>query len=176
MSRPLCQGTTRSGHRCHGTRVQGSYFCWNHREQTPPELNMVEEPVTPEQRSPLQPFENEDLVLNRTRRRIYTSSPIDLYPTFENVHFDDNSMSMPDDDMLQSPSGGRVSGFFNDNNSEHTVNDITIPDSQDNFECPVCLDDIASDKCVKLPCNHVFCFLCAIKVHNRRCPMCRQPF
>jgi len=43
--------------------------------------------------------------------------------------------------------------------------------------CPICLERI-SDKCY-LPCNHMFCKTCIIRVHlmiqNNLCPVCRYP-
>ncbi|XP_030377201.1 E3 ubiquitin-protein ligase rnf146-like [Scaptodrosophila lebanonensis] len=46
--------------------------------------------------------------------------------------------------------------------------------NSDDFECPVCLQ--SSLYATRLPCGHVFCFLCikGVAVHDRRCPMCRS--
>nr|XP_027203835.1 E3 ubiquitin-protein ligase rnf146-like [Dermatophagoides pteronyssinus] len=40
--------------------------------------------------------------------------------------------------------------------------------------CPVCRNKPSHP--IKLPCNHIFCFLCAKGsiLHNQKCPLCRQ--
>ena len=42
------------------------------------------------------------------------------------------------------------------------------------MECAVCLQP--SIHPVKLPCNHIFCFLCVkgVTIQSQRCPMCRR--
>lgn len=44
----------------------------------------------------------------------------------------------------------------------------------DFIECAVCLQP--SIHPVKLPCNHIFCFLCVkgVTIQSQRCPMCRR--
>lgn len=42
------------------------------------------------------------------------------------------------------------------------------------LDCPICLQ-ISVHPC-KLPCGHIFCFLCVKGLKNRRCAMCRQEF
>ncbi|XP_040564518.1 E3 ubiquitin-protein ligase rnf146 [Lepeophtheirus salmonis] len=43
------------------------------------------------------------------------------------------------------------------------------------LECPVCLQKAVQP--IKLPCNHIFCFLCVkgASAQNQACPMCRRP-
>ena len=45
---------------------------------------------------------------------------------------------------------------------------------EDPIECAVCLQP--SIHPVKLPCNHIFCFLCVkgVTIQSQRCPMCRR--
>lgn len=50
--------------------------------------------------------------------------------------------------------------------------------SEDNLEeldCPVCIQRCVHP--VKLPCGHIFCFLCmkGVALRNRNCALCRQP-
>lgn len=42
------------------------------------------------------------------------------------------------------------------------------------IECAVCLQ--TSIHPVRLPCNHIFCFLCVkgVTIQSQRCPMCRR--
>ncbi|XP_031635261.1 E3 ubiquitin-protein ligase rnf146 isoform X2 [Contarinia nasturtii] len=42
------------------------------------------------------------------------------------------------------------------------------------MECPVCLQLCVHPS--KLPCGHIFCFLCVKGLKNRRCAMCRTEF
>nr|ACO14578.1 RING finger protein 146 [Caligus clemensi] len=47
--------------------------------------------------------------------------------------------------------------------------------SETALECPVCLQSAVQP--VKLPCSHIFCFLCVkgASAQNRTCPLCRSP-
>jgi len=47
-------------------------------------------------------------------------------------------------------------------------------DSKMEIECAVCLQP--SIHPVRLPCNHIFCFLCVkgVTIQSQRCPMCRR--
>ncbi|QQP49147.1 RING finger protein 146, partial [Caligus rogercresseyi] len=49
-----------------------------------------------------------------------------------------------------------------------------VPES-DSLECPVCLQSAVQP--VKLPCKHIFCFLCVkgASAQNQACPLCRSP-
>jgi hypothetical protein len=41
--------------------------------------------------------------------------------------------------------------------------------------CPICLDDIKTPALIPC-CNNLFCLQCLAVIHNKRCPMCRNPF
>ena len=58
---------------------------------------------------------------------------------------------------------------------ESTLQFEQVKDSKD-FYCPVCMENLSSVSSIKLPCIHVFCGLCIIKVSNRICPLCRDHF
>ena len=61
-----------------------------------------------------------------------------------------------------------------------TKSDITVAERQDNgqycipIECAVCLQTCVHP--VKLPCSHIFCYLCVkgVAFQSKRCAMCRQ--
>ena len=47
-------------------------------------------------------------------------------------------------------------------------------DAEETEECVVCYDR-AIDTCLQ-PCNHAaLCHVCAVRLPNRRCPLCRAP-
>jgi len=50
----------------------------------------------------------------------------------------------------------------------------STPGSKMEIECAVCLQP--SIHPVRLPCNHIFCFLCVkgVTIQSQRCPMCRR--
>ena len=41
--------------------------------------------------------------------------------------------------------------------------------------CPICLDNIKTPTLIPC-CNNLFCLECLAAIHNKRCPMCRNPF
>ncbi|KAF7401503.1 hypothetical protein HZH68_007323 [Vespula germanica] len=68
---------------------------------------------------------------------------------------------------LPETSNGTLKEKEKDNN-EDKEGSVTIP------ECAVCLQPCIHP--ARLPCNHIYCYLCVKGVanHNKRCPMCRQ--
>jgi len=51
----------------------------------------------------------------------------------------------------------------------------TLLKPQPRDECPVCFEDFESGTSVVLPCGHIVCNTCLLKIHNVNplCPMCR---
>ncbi|XP_043501365.1 E3 ubiquitin-protein ligase RNF146 isoform X4 [Polistes fuscatus] len=68
---------------------------------------------------------------------------------------------------LPEASNGTMMEKEKDSN-EDKEGSVTIP------ECAVCLQPCIHP--ARLPCNHIYCYLCVKGVanHNKRCPMCRQ--
>ncbi|XP_055307307.1 E3 ubiquitin-protein ligase rnf146-like isoform X2 [Sitodiplosis mosellana] len=57
---------------------------------------------------------------------------------------------------------------------QHTADDKSNTNEFEMMECPVCLQLCVHPS--KLPCGHIFCFLCVKGLKNRRCAMCRAEF
>ena len=59
----------------------------------------------------------------------------------------------------------------------HTILDFLDgkEEVKEQFDCPVCIQPCVHP--VKLPCGHIFCFLCmkGVAMRNRTCALCRQP-
>jgi len=75
--------------------------------------------------------------------------------------------------MAGSSSGS--SELETDSSNQHVTNQITKDESKENtIECAICLQPSLFP--VKLPCTHIFCFLCVkgISLQSKRCAMCRQ--
>ncbi|XP_015178573.1 PREDICTED: E3 ubiquitin-protein ligase RNF146 isoform X3 [Polistes dominula] len=69
---------------------------------------------------------------------------------------------------LSEASNGTMMEKEKDSNEDKEAGSVTIP------ECAVCLQPCIHP--ARLPCNHIYCYLCVKGVanHNKRCPMCRQ--
>ncbi|XP_043501361.1 E3 ubiquitin-protein ligase RNF146 isoform X1 [Polistes fuscatus] len=69
---------------------------------------------------------------------------------------------------LPEASNGTMMEKEKDSNEDKEAGSVTIP------ECAVCLQPCIHP--ARLPCNHIYCYLCVKGVanHNKRCPMCRQ--
>ena len=44
------------------------------------------------------------------------------------------------------------------------------------FECPICFEEVSVQEIVFLKCHHLFCVNCINSVKNNKCPLCRLPF
>ncbi|KAK2576790.1 hypothetical protein KPH14_005432 [Odynerus spinipes] len=69
---------------------------------------------------------------------------------------------------LPEKSSGTLKEKEKDNSDDKEAGSVTIP------ECAVCLQPCIHP--ARLPCNHIYCYLCVKGVanHNKKCPMCRQ--